>query len=92
MFGADYYEDLRGRTTALLIEVEHALRPDQRAALAELIDHNEPGIAVEMITAMLAEVDASITFDQADQVERLVRDMGLDDSVSRQARAMVQPS
>lgn len=90
MFSAEYYEDLRGRTTAVLIEVEQALRPDQSAALAELIDHNEPGVAVEMLIAMLAEAAASITVDQAARIERLVRDMGLDESLSRQAQAMVR--
>jgi hypothetical protein len=90
MYDSSYYEDLRGRATALLIEVEHALQADQRAAMADLIDHNEPGVAVEMITAMLSEAGASITRDQADQVQRLVRDMGLDDSVSLQAQAMIE--
>jgi transcription initiation factor TFIIIB Brf1 subunit/transcription initiation factor TFIIB len=90
MFDADYYEGLRGRVTALLIGVERALQPDQRTVLADLIDHNEPGVAVEMIVAMLAEGTASITVDQIAQVERLVRDMGLDESVSRQAREMIQ--
>jgi hypothetical protein len=90
MFNAEFYDDLRGRTTALLIEVEHTLRPCQIAAIGELIDHDEPGVAVEMITAMLAEVGARITADQAAQVERLVQEMGLDESASRQARTMVQ--
>jgi hypothetical protein len=89
VFDAGYYEGLRGRATALLIEVEHSLPPGQGAVMAELIDHNEPGVAVEMITAILAEAGAVITADQAGQVESLVRDMGLDESVSRQARGMV---
>lgn len=89
MLNAEYYEGLRGRATALLIEVERSLPPGQGAVMAELIDHNEPGVAVEMITGMLAEAGVPITIDQAVQVESLVRDMGLDESVSRQTRAMV---
>ena len=89
MFSAEYYEDLRGRATALLIAVESDLPAGQVDVLAELIDHNEPGVAVEMITAILAEVGAEIAADQVGQIESLVRDMGLDDSVARQARALV---
>lgn len=64
----------------------------QGAVVAELIDHNEPGVAVEMLTAILDEAGASLTSDQAAQIERLVDDMGLDETVSRQARAMVRPA
>lgn len=90
MYDAGYYEDLRGRAMAVLIEVEHLLQRDQAAALGDLIDHNEPGVAVQMMTAMLAEAPATVTAEQAKQIESVARDMGLDESVSRQARAMVK--
>lgn len=57
--------------------------------LDELIDHNETGVAVEMMTAMLAEVHAPVTVEQAGQVESLARDMGPDESLVGQVRALV---
>lgn len=89
MFDAEYYENLRRRVTALLIGIEHLLEPDQVSVLSDLIDHNEPGLAVEMMTAMLADANASLDVEQSTQIEDLVRIMNLDASVSRQARAMV---
>lgn len=91
MFDASYYEEIRGRARAALISVERSLERAQVSMLDELIDHNESGVAIEMMTAMLAESHASLTAEQSAQIERLVREMGLNESVARQAQAMVAP-
>lgn len=91
MFDASYYEEIRGRAHAALISVERSLERGQVSMLDELIDHNESGVAIEMMTAMLAESQASLTAEQSAQIERLVREMGLNESVARQAQTMVEP-
>jgi hypothetical protein len=89
MLDASYYENLQGRAKAVLIGVGTLIRRDQASLLDELIDHNETGVAVEMMGAMLAEAHAPVTAEQVGQIESLARDMGLDESVVHQVRALV---
>jgi hypothetical protein len=86
---ATYYEQLRGRTRGVLISVDRWFPTTQSALLDELIDANECGVAVEMISAMLEEFHAKVTEHEATEVESLVRDMGLDPEVSERVRALV---
>jgi hypothetical protein len=89
VYDATYYEQLRGRTRGLLISVDHWFPPNQSSLLDELIDANECGVAVEMISSMLEEFHADVTPDEATAVDDLVRDMGLDAEVSRRVQALV---
>lgn len=88
MFDADYYDDLCGRTRAVLIGVEQFLARDQASALDDLIDHNEPGAALEMIIGILLELQAPVTAELAAHVETLGRDMKFDEAVGRQVWAL----
>lgn len=89
MFDASYYEDLRLRTNAVLFSLVSHFRPDQFSTLEILIDHNEPGVAVEMICAALAEEHATVTTEQFESIGSLARDMSLDDEVQQQIRELV---
>jgi hypothetical protein len=77
MYDATYYEQLRARTRDVLTSVDHWFPPAQASLLDELIDVNECGVAVEMISAMLQEFHADVRPDEATEIDGLVRDMGL---------------
>lgn len=77
-YDAAYYEDLQGRLRGLLIEVAKELPSVTVGLVDELIDANECGVALEMISDMLVESDGRIDVLVLTDVERLVEDMGLD--------------
>ena len=76
-FDSTHYEDLQGRLRGLLIEFQNRFAREQGSMLDELIDANECGIALEMMTEILAEADASIPKDQINQIAQLAEEMKL---------------
>lgn len=73
---ADYYENIRGRVRGLFISVD-PFPADEAALIDELIDANEPGVALEMLIAMLIERGTTIPSPLVDQFADLVRTMDL---------------
>jgi hypothetical protein len=88
-FDSAYYEDLQGRLRGLLIGLQDRFTHDQAAILDELINANEYGVALEMMTGILVEVDASIPNEQIEEIVRLAEQMSLS-NVVRTARNMTK--
>lgn len=89
-YDAAYYEDLRGRVRGALIAVAEQL-PEQTAGLIdELIDHNECGVAVEMLSEALVEAGATIDQETITSVDGLVTTMELDRDVAVRLRPLVE--
>ena len=87
-FDAAYYEDLRGRMRGVLIAVAELFAAQQVGLVDELIDANEPGIALEMLSEMLVEVHAEVDPQVIEQMERLANDMGLSPEVAGRVRGL----
>jgi hypothetical protein len=90
-FDAAYYEDLRGRVRGVLIATADLFPANQVGLVDELIDANESGVALEMLSEMLVEVQARVEPQVIDQVDRLVRDMGLPRDVAERVRTLRAP-
>jgi hypothetical protein len=75
---ASEYEELQGRVRGLLISVADQLPPVTARLVAEMIDANECGVALETMSEMLVESGAVLSGDIVAIVDGLVQTMGLD--------------
>ena len=75
---ASHHEELRGRVRGLLITVAGRLPESTVALVSEMIDANEPGVALEVISEMLVESRGKISADTLALVSELVETMRLD--------------
>jgi hypothetical protein len=82
-FDATYYEDMRGRARGLLIAVAGRFTAAEVAVIDELIDANEPGVALEMLCQMLADSDVPVETRIIDQLSCLAREMGMANLAAR---------
>ncbi len=87
-FDAAYYEDLRGRVRGVLIATAEFLPAKEVGLVDELIDANESGVALEMLTQMLVDARVSVDAQVIEQIDRLVRDMGLPHEVAERVRGL----
>jgi len=76
-----YYEDIQGRLRGLLIELGRHFARDQAALISELIDANECGVALEMMSQILDEGKAPVPKEQVTEIARLGEQMDLPDVV-----------
>lgn len=72
-----YYEDLQGRLRALLITVGDQLSKITVELISELVDANECGVALEMMSEMLVETGAAVEAGTVVAVADLAGLMGL---------------
>lgn len=87
----EWHEDMRGRVRALLILTEEQL-PDETADLvSDLIDSNEYGVALEVLSDMLVEARAVLTAEVVVVTAELAALMGLDSNVATQLQGLVPP-
>ncbi len=77
------YDDLRGRLMALLIGFDDRLTGEQLRLGHEFLDHNELGLALEIMADWLTENSAAIADHEHNAMVRLAADMGMDDRVLR---------
>lgn len=79
MSGLDssYYEELQGQLRAILIVVETSLDREEAELVDEMIDANECGIALEMISDLLFEKNAQVESETVVDIGRLVAKMQL---------------
>ena len=70
----------------LLIRLGDRLRLQTQEIVHELVDHNESGVALEIMADMLAERGAQIIDRERAEMLELVSDMGMDDQVERSLR------
>jgi hypothetical protein len=76
-FDAVYYEDLRGRVRGVLIAVAEHLQAQEVGLVDELIEANESGLALELLTVMLVETGVKVDPRVVEQIDQLAGDMGL---------------
>ena len=77
-FDASYYEEFQGRLRGLLIRLEELFEPDQVGLIGELIDANESGVALEMMSDLLVERELRIPHEDADEIALLAGRMRLE--------------
>ena len=77
------HEEVSGRAMGILIRLGDRLSVQTQEIVHELVEHNESGVALEVMADMLAEAGASITDHERNEMLQLVSDMGMDDGVGR---------
>lgn len=92
MTDASHSEDIRGLVRGILITVAPQLPRGTVGIVDELIDANEPGVAVEILSEMLVQFGAVITVDTLSDVSRLVEIMDMDPVNVDRLRPRVQQS
>ena len=83
-YDSSYYEELQGQVRGVVIEVEQWLTKGQLELLNELIDANEPGVALEMVSDLLMESEAMLPRSTKESIGRLVATMELPAMVADQ--------
>lgn len=89
-YDAAYYAELESRVTAVVRSVDSWFSADQIARLMELAEHNEPAVAVEMLSEMIFERDAPIERALFDEVHSLAEMMRLESDVSDRLQPLVR--
>lgn len=70
-----FYEDVQGQLRGLLTTLEDRLSSDQASLLTELIDANECGVALEMMTEILVEAADPVPDTELVEIKRLGDEM-----------------
>jgi hypothetical protein len=78
-----YYEEIAGLLPGLLIRLDDRLPGKDVTLIAELIDANELGLALEQMADVLSEDERSLTTDERADMLALVGRMQMDDRVRR---------
>jgi hypothetical protein len=78
-----YYEEIAGRLHGLLIRLDDRLPGTDVTLIAEFIDANELGLALEQMADLLSENGKPLSTDERDDMLALVDRMGMDDRVPR---------
>lgn len=89
-FDSDYYARLEKSMSQLLASFEDRFPSEQIVLLKELVSVNEAGVALEMLSEMLAEANHSIPRASADEIASLAEQMGLDASVRDRLEPLVE--
>lgn len=82
-FDSAYYADLERRVVALVHAFDDGFPTEQIDLLLELAEHNEPGVAVEMLSSMLVEVAFPVAQPLRQEFQSLADTMQLDTGVWR---------
>ena len=78
---------MRGRLLALLIIVEDRLSAEEVSWAQEYLDHNELGLALEIMADWLSEAEAPLSTDERATVLGLASDMEMSDGRIERALA-----
>lgn len=73
----------------LLMTLDSSLPRKDAEFIAELVDANESGVALQVLSNVLLDVDARLEQATIDEIASLVQTMGLDSNVSEQLRGLV---
>jgi len=76
-----YYEEIAGVLHGLLIRLEDRLPRDQVTLVAEFVDANELGLALEQMADVLSEDEQPLSADERTDMLALVERMAMDDRV-----------
>ena len=85
-----YYEDMQARLRALLIATGESIAAKELSLFNELVDANECGVALEMLSEALASSDARIDAAVIQDVRSLSDQMGLGPAVVDRLRPHVK--
>ena len=85
-----HYEEVQGRVRGLLITLAPQLPAVTVGIVDEMIDSNESGVALEIMSEMLVESGAIISEQTLSDVASLVNDMGLDRLNVDRLRSLVE--
>jgi hypothetical protein len=85
-----YYEDLQARLRALLVVTGQWVPSDQLSLLNELVDANECGVALEMLSESLTSSGERIDGSVIQDMRTLSDQMGLDRAVVDRLRPLVR--
>jgi hypothetical protein len=80
-----------GRLYGLLILVEDRLGPERARAVHHYIEVDEYGLALEAIAGLLGHLRAAITDQERDDMLALIRQMKVNDFVSRTLESSEPP-
>lgn len=78
-----YYEEIAGEMHGLLIRLDDRLPGKQITLMAEFIDANELGLALEQMADVLSEDEQPLGADERADMLALVKRMQMDDRVER---------
>jgi len=78
-----YYEEIAGRLHGLLIGLDDRLPGKDVTLIAEFIDANELGLAVEQMADVLSVDERPLSHDERSEMLALVDQMHMDDRVPR---------
>lgn len=76
-----YYEEIAGRLRGLLILLSDRLPPKDQTLIAEFIDANELGLALEQMADVLSEDEQPISRQERDDMLALAETMALGERV-----------
>jgi hypothetical protein len=79
-----YYLALQGRMRKLVAGLADALTDDEHDFISELVDANEPAIALEELSTALAAGEKALDEQTIAEIRSLVETMGLDPHVADQ--------
>lgn len=79
---------MKRRLHDLVLALDARLSPDDRRTVAELIDANEPGLALQTIGGALAEGSGAVVEAEREEIVGLADEMG----ISAEVTASLRPS
>ncbi len=80
-FTSDYYKELQARVRAILINVGSSISPEELSLFNELVDANEPGVVVDMLTEALADSNAEVSQADFEDIKTVAEMMKLDSAI-----------
>jgi hypothetical protein len=90
-FDSAYYLDLQERLRSLLAEISQQLSAAEANQVVDYIDHNECGLALELLIYFLGDQDLRpITRSVFDSITGLIATMHLDEHYVEVVRPLVQ--
>jgi hypothetical protein len=89
-FSNDYHEAMQAKVRAIVIRVGGSISPEQLALFNDLVDANEYGIALDMLSEALVLSGAKIDAAAFQDIQSLSEQMKLEPEVVDRLRPIVQ--
>jgi hypothetical protein len=89
-FAPDYYEEIQARLRALLIVTGGWISAEQLSLFNELVDANEPGVALDMLAEALATSGTRIDKAIFQEMQSLAEQMKLEPEAVDRLRPLAE--
>ena len=89
-FTNDYHQEMQHKVRAILIMTGASISPEQLGLFNDLVDANEYGIALDMLTETLVASGAKIDATAFRDIQSLSEQMGLEPEVIDRLRPIVR--